>query len=61
MDRRKFLKASLASTAAGSLVSVAPHAFAQAGKPPTVAFFVKTTSRLSAAPRKRATVSRAAS
>jgi ribose transport system substrate-binding protein len=44
MDRRKFLKASLASTAAGSLVSVAPHAFAQAGKPPTIAFFVKNVT-----------------
>ena len=44
MDRRHFLKASLASTAAAGLASAAPHAFAQAGKPPTIAFFVKNVT-----------------
>jgi ribose transport system substrate-binding protein len=44
MDRRHFLKASLASTAAAGLASAAPQAFAQAGKPPTIAFFVKNVT-----------------
>jgi ribose transport system substrate-binding protein len=44
MDRRDFLKASLASTTAAGLASAAPQAFAQAGKPPTIAFFVKNVT-----------------
>ena len=44
MDRRDFLKASLASTAAAGLVSPSGRAFAQAGKPPTIAFFVKNVT-----------------
>jgi ribose transport system substrate-binding protein len=44
MDRRHFLKASLASTTAAGLASAAPQAFAQAGKPPTIAFFVKNVT-----------------
>lgn len=44
MDRRKFLKTSLATTAAAGLVSTSGRVFAQAGKPPTVAFFVKNVT-----------------
>lgn len=45
MDRRTFLKVSLAaSSGAAALGSVAEQAFAQAGKPPTVAFFVKNVT-----------------
>jgi len=44
MDRRHFLKASLASTAAAGLAPAARQAFAQAGKPPTIAFFVKNVT-----------------
>lgn len=44
MDRRTFLMASLASTAAGGLATVAPHALAQGGKTPTIAFFVKNVT-----------------
>jgi ribose transport system substrate-binding protein len=44
MDRRSFLKASLASTAAAGLAAPAGQAFAQAGKQPTIAFFVKNVT-----------------
>ena len=44
MDRRDFLKASLASTAAAGLVTATAQTFAQAGKPPTIAFFVKNVT-----------------
>jgi len=44
MDRRKFLKTSIATTAAAGLASSIGQAIAQAGKPPTVAFFVKNVT-----------------
>ncbi|GIK88247.1 MAG: sugar ABC transporter substrate-binding protein [Betaproteobacteria bacterium] len=44
MDRRTFLKASIASTAAAGLASASGQAYAQAGKPPTIAFFVKNVT-----------------
>lgn len=44
MDRRSFIKVSLASTAAAGLASTAPRSYAQAGKPPTIAFFVKNVT-----------------
>ena len=44
MDRRHFLKVSIASTAAAGLASASGQALAQAGKPPTVAFFVKNVT-----------------
>ncbi len=46
MDRRKFLKVSLvASTTAAALGTASQHAFAQqAGKPVTIAFFVKNVT-----------------
>jgi ribose transport system substrate-binding protein len=45
MDRRTFLKTSLAATSSLVAVGVAPKlASAQAGKPPTIAFFVKNVT-----------------
>jgi len=44
MDRRKFLKTSIATTAAAGIASSIGQAMAQAGKPPTVAFFVKNVT-----------------
>ena len=44
MDRRNFIKASIASTAAAGLASTAPQAFAQGAKQPTIAFFVKNVT-----------------
>jgi ribose transport system substrate-binding protein len=45
MDRRNFLKASLAaSTAAAGLTTTSRQTFAQAGKQPTIAFFVKNVT-----------------
>jgi ribose transport system substrate-binding protein len=45
MDRRTFLKTSLAATSSLVAVGVAPKlASAQAGKPPTIAFFIKNVT-----------------
>lgn len=45
MDRRTFLKVSLAaSTSAAALGTASRQASAQAGKPPTIAFFVKNVT-----------------
>jgi ribose transport system substrate-binding protein len=45
MDRRTFLKTSLAATSSLVTVAVAPKlASAQAGKPPTIAFFIKNVT-----------------
>jgi ribose transport system substrate-binding protein len=45
MDRRTFLKTSLAATSSFVAVGVAPRlASAQAGKPPTIAFFIKNVT-----------------
>ncbi|MEO8304611.1 MAG: substrate-binding domain-containing protein, partial [Betaproteobacteria bacterium] len=45
MDRRRFLKASLAaSTSMAALGAASRPAFAQTGKPVTIAFFVKNVT-----------------
>lgn len=44
MDRRNFIKVSIASGAAAGLASTMPQALAQGGKQPTIAFFVKNVT-----------------
>lgn len=45
MDRRKFLQTSLAATTSVAAFGTMPHfAYAQAGKPATIAFFVKNVT-----------------
>jgi ribose transport system substrate-binding protein len=44
MDRRKFLKVSLVASSTATAFGTASQAFAQAGKQPTIAFFVKNVT-----------------
>jgi len=44
MDRRTFVKATLAAGSATALSSLPQLSYAQAGKPVTIAFFVKNVT-----------------